>query len=525
MRSNSTKPTRKGADPIPVGTTRFGAPSIRFLGSVPALGICAVLVLGTLAGMAWSSEGTSHLPSTVRSPSASQTPPGPTPPTRAEGGLAGTGLSVVASASPNATDLGLNVTFAASAQGGTSPYNYSWRFSDGTTPGFGSSLTRKFLLAEVLQATVWGNDSSGQSSNATVNVSVNFSPDASIEIKPTPTDVGVPVYFAAVNYGGTAPFQDSWNLGDGTTFTGTSLHHTYSAPGTYLVTLFDNDSVGRTGEARAYLDVGTSLSSPSLTALPSVVEVGDELWLNASIQGGSAPFTYDFSGLPTGCLPNGNATFGCFPNSTGTFEVNATIYDASAASMYAIAPVTVVPALSLVNFSASPSNLVVGRALSLDLVLGGGAGGITVVYSGLPGGCLSSNTTTLQCVPSSPGTFLVNVSAMDGRGHKVVASTTVIVNPLASPPPSGGGAPPSGNSTNGTSKPHGTTGTSIPWDLYALVAVAIAAVLLLAVYRWGPKRFPPAPTSKGQGASTSTKGSRSTPPSDPEEEDLDAPVT
>ncbi len=416
------------------------------------------------------------------------------------------------------------MTFSASAQGGTSPYNYSWRFSDGTTPGFGPTLTRKLLMAEVLHATVWGNDSSGQSSNTTVNVTVNFSPDASFEVKPTPTDVGVPVYFAAVNYGGTAPFQDSWNLGDGTTAKGTSLHHTYSAPGTYLVTLFDNDSVGRMGESQAYLEVGASLSSPSLTALPSVAEVGDELWLNASIQGGSAPFTYAFSGLPTGCLPNGNATFGCFPNSTGTFVVNATIYDASGLSMSALAGVTVAPSLSLVNFSASPSNLSVGRALSLDLLTSGGAGGVSVVYSGLPGGCLSSNTSTLQCVPSSPGTFVVNVSAMDGRGHKVVASTTVIVTPIASPPPTGGTSP-SGNTTNGTSKLHGNAGSSTPWDLYALVAVAIGAVLLLAVYRSGPKGHPSPPPSKGRGAATPTQGSRSTPPSDPDEEDLDAPVT
>ncbi len=52
---------------------------------------------------------------------------------------------------------------------------------------------------------------------------------------------------------------------------------------------------------------------------------------------------------------------------------------------------------------------------------------VNLSYSGLPSGCTGGNVTVIRCVPTSTGTFAVNLTVVDTHGHENNATTTLIV--------------------------------------------------------------------------------------------------
>ena len=84
--------------------------------------------------------------------------------------------------------------------------------------------------------------------------------------------------------------------------------------------------------------------------------------------------------------------------------------------------------------TASPTVLDAGQRLDLSVAVAGGAGEYNLSWSGLPFGCLSSNSTSITCRPGTSGgaptTSYVSVRVRDAVGSIVwSASTAVLVNP------------------------------------------------------------------------------------------------
>ena len=76
---------------------------------------------------------------------------------------------------------------------------------------------------------------------------------------------------------------------------------------------------------------------------------------------------------------------------------------------------------------ASPSPVDVGYPTSIHVTYEGGAGTVTIAYSGLPPGCSASNQPFLNCTPSAPGQFNVTVTLTDALGDATNATTALIV--------------------------------------------------------------------------------------------------
>jgi YVTN family beta-propeller protein len=90
----------------------------------------------------------------------------------------------------------------------------------------------------------------------------------------------------------------------------------------------------------------------------------------------------------------------------------------------ALAPVPVVG-----SFTADPATTDVGRAVALHAVASGGAGAFHYAYTGLPPGCSSADTPTLECVPQSSGEHEVTVTVTDAAPGVASAAVMVGVDP------------------------------------------------------------------------------------------------
>ena len=122
----------------------------------------------------------------------------------------------------------------------------------------------------------------------------------------------------------------------------------------------------------------------------------------------------------------------------------------------------------VLSFGASPSTVRVGRTTFLNATTEGGAGALSYVYTGLPPGCSSSNTSSLRCTPVLAGSFPVTVYINDSAGNSAHAESVLTVENIGSSPVSRGD----------------------PWFyvLVGAVTVAAVAVVLLAMRR---RRTPP----------------------------------
>ncbi len=95
--------------------------------------------------------------------------------------------------------------------------------------------------------------------------------------------------------------------------------------------------------------------SVSLSITPNTVVVDNPVVFDAVVSGGTSPYTYTWSGLPTPCYSNSN-TFTCSPNTAGTYTVTVTVNNTVSASQ------------TLVITSATPPPTSTGTRLPLDFL-------------------------------------------------------------------------------------------------------------------------------------------------------------
>jgi hypothetical protein len=155
---------------------------------------------------------------------------------------------------------------------------------------------------------------------------------------------------------------------------------------------------------------------------PATIDLGRSTNLSVSILGGSAPFAYAYTNLPTGCTSVNASAWTCTPTQTGTWSVTVRVTDSNGHVASAQAPVTVVPALSIAAFFATPSTGELAERTLFSVQVVNGTAPVSYQYTGLPPGCPGQDVPTLPCLPSGTGTFTVGVVAQDAGGANASAS-------------------------------------------------------------------------------------------------------
>ena len=228
-----------------------------------------------------------------------------------------------------------------------------------------------------------------------------------------------------------------------TTVNATSFSCNPSAPGSYNVTVYLNDSQGHSSSATTILNVFAHLTISSFTVSPSVLDTNTTMKVSVTSVGGLPPVVYNYSGLPggSGCT-NGTqpSSFSCKPLVTGKFTISVTAMDSAGNKVSRSANVTVNAPLALTSFTALPATITAGQTVYFNTTVtpGTGTAPYTFVYSGLPLGCSTSSLASLACTTSpsaTPQTYLVNVTVTDASGKNITGSSSFTVNAPAATAP------------------------------------------------------------------------------------------
>jgi hypothetical protein len=65
----------------------------------------------------------------------------------------------------------------------------------------------------------------------------------------------------------------------------------------------------------------------SLSISPGQLQQGGSISVTTSVSGGTPPYSYSYTGLPSGCSSQDQPLFSCTPSSTGSFSVQVTVTD------------------------------------------------------------------------------------------------------------------------------------------------------------------------------------------------------
>ncbi len=230
--------------------------------------------------------------------------------------------SVSVSSSQNPTDVGNSVTFSSSESGGTGTDTYVW-YINGVQESTASSFSYSFSAAGTYYVNVTVTDSDGHSASYSLKEIVNPDPSAVIHVVHNPTDVGIWANFSASVSGGTGPFSYSWTI-NGQTFTTAYVNYTFTASGTFPVSLTVTDANGNTASASVNEVVNPD---PAVAAEVqySQVDQGINDTFYADVSGGTSPFNYTWSLGNT--ILNYSQEFHMNFSAIGTYDINLTVSD------------------------------------------------------------------------------------------------------------------------------------------------------------------------------------------------------
>ena len=298
---------------------------------------------------------------------------------------------------------GAMVVFSANQAAGLTAW--SWSFSNGSSAS-GAQASVVFNTPGTHTATLSVTDSQGCTGTVTQSIVVSPSPSAVIT---APLNICrySPVQFSAQAGAGASGYL--WDFGDGNSSALQQPWHTYSAAGTYNISLIVTNAAGCSDTVRQMIQVN---EPPVANAGPDVaICLGESAALNAT--GG-----VQFNWLPVGQT---GATISVSPTAATDYMV--TVTDANGCSDIDTVRVTVnTPPVPVV----SPDRQICSGD-SVVLIAGGGMN-----YLWNPSG---SNNDTLTVFPTASATYAVNV--IDGNGclSTGFVNVTVQPNPVVSLPP------------------------------------------------------------------------------------------
>ncbi len=168
----------------------------------------------------------------------------------------------------------------------------------------------------------------------------------SVQVVPRHADVGQPVEFSVVAYGGQLPYRYNWTDLPANCASVDASNVTCVAPNSTGQQLVSVEVTGANGSgsiiSQGTFQVEQDPSVKSFTVSPTSVSAGEgNVSFVVKMEYGTTPYSYNYSGLPTGCGNHPLQVLICRPITAGSFTVEVNVTDAAGVSVYANATLLV----------------------------------------------------------------------------------------------------------------------------------------------------------------------------------------
>lgn len=255
----------------------------------------------------------------------------------------------VAEATPLTGNAPLEVTFTGSnSTDDVGVVSYLWDFMDGGNTSTEADPTYTFTTAGTYNVTLTVEDAEGLADTATITIVVtdggNMPPVAVAIANPTTGAAPLSVIFNGENsFDDTGITSYLWNFDNGLTSTDVNPSYTFTADGTYNVTLTVTDTGGLTDTATVSIVVGAASNLPPVAVIEANPTNGnaplvvDFIGRNSMDDFGVVSYTWNFGGGNTSTEVDPSFTF----TTTGVYTVVLTVVDAEGLSNSAIVTITV----------------------------------------------------------------------------------------------------------------------------------------------------------------------------------------
>ncbi|HEV2317423.1 MAG TPA: kelch repeat-containing protein [Thermoplasmata archaeon] len=265
---------------------------------------------------------------------------------------------------------------------------------------------------------------------------------------PNPATEGTSTQFSVSVSGGVPPYTYAWS-GFPTGCISTDANPLTCTPqesGNFSVSVTVHDTNGTKVVSPAF---GLEVSAPAAGSLAhvlirpatSTIAPGDQVGLSAEgVDSGGHPVaaTYTWSlatrtGASLSATSGANVTLLAGPL-PGSVTVNVSAVSGTLRAQAQATVSLVGTEIAVTSFNATPATITLGSSTTLYVDIAGGEPPYRVSYAGLPGGCTSSNSSSIVCKPLGSGTYRVVVTVVDAHGGMGRAATHLIVNlPPAAP--------------------------------------------------------------------------------------------
>jgi hypothetical protein len=251
----------------------------------------------------------------------------------------------------------------------------------------------------------------------------------------TQVEQGHEVFMKTNASGGTPPYTYSYSnlpVGSGCTNQNSSeLNCTPSNTGNYMIQVSVTDSVTPTpdsGMASDSLNVDQDLTISSYSFNPNPVRVNKSVSINVQVSGGvGGSTTFQYTGLPPGCVSANQQTLSCMPTKAGSYDVKVTATDQIGDNATMTKSLNVSKALTISSFTITPGTVIQNAKVTFLVVVSGGTIPYSYQFSGLQG-CNLPSEPPFTCNPSQSGNYTVQLTVMDQSGDSISAQSMLNVS-------------------------------------------------------------------------------------------------